>query len=139
MRSFVLFVLAACCALAADPWAKVQELKSDTEVRIFKTHSTKPLVGKVEEVHADSIIVALKNEEIAVHKEDIDRLDYRPSQGGTHAAKATTATQSGPAAQAVPEPLHSRAGSGSSTSSSTNYSFGSKPDFQTIYHRVPGK
>jgi hypothetical protein len=139
MRLILVLSLAAMAAFAADPWAKVQELKSGGEVRIFKTHSTKPVLGKIEEVHDDSVIIATRNEEIAVQKDDIDRLDYRPA-GGTKGTKTTRTTTSDPVANAAgPAPTHSREANGSGASSSTDYSFGSKPDFQTVYRRPAGK
>ncbi len=114
---------------AADPWAKVHDLKSGTEVRIFKKGVHQPVLATFEEATDDAVVIATKKEEISIAKEDIERLDYRPPAGSRVSKETSTTTtapdQSGPPTQrSEPAPT---------TSSSTNVSFGSKPDFETIY------
>ena len=47
MSKLILLVLSATLAFAADdPWAKVKDLKTGTELRIYKKGSSQPLVVK---------------------------------------------------------------------------------------------
>jgi hypothetical protein len=136
MRS-VAFLLAAATAFAAsgDPWDKVKELKSGTEIRILKRGSTKPVEGKLDEVRDDAVVVVLKKEEISIPKDQIDRLDYRPNKG-------SRITKTGDARQTDPDPTppagmdHGPAVPG--TNYSSGLSIGSKPDYETLYRRPLG-
>jgi len=50
MRGLVIVLLAAVTAFAADePWTKVRDLKSGTELRIFKKGGMHPILAKMEE------------------------------------------------------------------------------------------
>lgn len=118
---------------ATDPWAKVRDLKTGTELRIFKKGSTRPVTATLDEANDENLIVVVKNEEIAISRDDIDRLDYRPSQT-TAPIRETRSTATGPEGT-MPSPQGHPGGP--STSTSTSYGFGSKPDFQTIYRRPP--
>ena len=135
MLKVVLILLAASAAFAADnPWAKVRDLKSGTEVRIFKKNSKQPVVAKLDEATDENLIIVVKNEQVAIPKEDIDRIDARPGSGSriTRESKTTTEmkTDSG-----VHVPGESP---GPTTSSSSNVSFGSKPDFEIVYQKTAG-
>jgi hypothetical protein len=136
MRKLLLVVFTAVLTFAADdPWAKVKDLKTGTELRVYKKGTSQPLLVKMDEVTDENLVVVNKKEQIAVPKDQIDRVDYRPvkprvtketrttSNGGE-----TTPPAAGPNQNAV----------GPSTSTSTNVSFGSKADFETIYRRPPG-
>ena len=138
MLRYLSIVLAVAAAGAADdPWAKVKELKSGTEIRIYKRGSTAPLTGKVDEVRDDSIAVVLKNEQVSIEKNLIDRLDARPLQTGR---KMTSETKSKPEDPDPRPPVGMNHGAPvPGSSSSTSVSFGSKPDFENIYRRPPQK
>jgi len=137
MRSLALFLVAAAAALGADdPWAKVRELKSGTEIRIFKKGSVQPILAKMDEAGADSLIVVVKNEQVAIPREMVDRLDYRPSQPGGR-VKTETASKTESPDQRVGEPPNPRESAKPTTTTSTNYTIGSKPDFETLYRRPP--
>ena len=119
-----------------DQWNKVKELKSGTEIRIFKKGAAQPILAKAGDATDDKLIVVLKNEETAIDKKDIDRLDARPA-AGKRAKVTSTATMNEPTVQPVdgvrpenyPKP---------SSSYSSGISMGSKPDFETVYQRRTG-
>jgi hypothetical protein len=135
MRSALFFFLSAAAVFAAeDAWDKVSKLKSGAEVRIFKKGTPQPLLGKLDEVTDDNVVVALKNEQVAIPKDQIERIDYRSPRTGGKIMKDTKTTVSGPDANAASRPQE---GPGTqSTSTSTNLSIRSKPDFETIYRRT---
>jgi hypothetical protein len=141
MRAILMLLAATAAVFAADvktddQWVRVKELKSGTEIRIFKKGAAQPILAKAGDATDDKLIVVLKNEETAIDKKDIERIEARP-QPGNRAKVESKATANEPTAQPVdgvrpenyPKP-------GSSYSSSV--SFGSKPDFETIYQRRPG-
>lgn len=140
MRKLLLLLCPALLAFGADdPWAKVKELKTGTELRVYKKGAALPLVVKMDELTDDNLVVIDKNKQTAIARDQIDRVDYRPS-GKSRVTKETTtkvndgvgdpkAVIPGPQQQGTPGP---------STSSSSNVSFGSKPDFETIYRRPTG-
>ena len=131
----MVFAGAALIQAAGDPWAKVKEIKSGTEIRVYKKGSTQPLVVKMDEATDERLLYVNKNEQTSIAKEDIDRLDARPS-GKRVVTKETTEKQSDTNADprsAIPSPTPTRPGP--TGSSSTNYSFGGKPDFETVYRR----
>jgi|SRR5271157_4542712 len=136
MSRFVLLLLAAMVAFAAgDSWSKVKELKSGTEIRVLKKGSMQPVLGKIDEANDENLILVVKNEQIAIPKDRIDRLDYRPSQPGGRVVKETK-TKVEDANQAGEPPAgmnHQQIGPG--YSSGTSLSIQGKPDFETLYRR----
>src|SRR5689334_7523002 len=135
MRSALFVLLAASAIFAAeDPWTKVSKLKSGAEVRIFKKAASQPVLGKLDEVTGDSVVVVLKNEQVAIPKDQIERIDYRPAHTGGKILKDTKTTVSGPDANAGTRPQE---GPGTqSTSTSTSLNIRPKPDFETVYRRT---
>ncbi len=119
---------------ASDPWAKVRELKSGTELRIFKKDSKKAVIAKMDEANDEHIVVVIKNEQTAIPKEEIDRVDYRPSESGGRVRSESTTTE-----DTTPRTAGRMPGErpGLSRSSSSAINVGSKPDFETIYRRTP--
>ena len=121
---------------AADPWAKVGEIKNGAELRIYKKGAKQPLLAKMDEVVDDKVIVVIKDEQVAIEKGQIDRLDARPVQTGSRITKetktsTTDATRSASPRDAVLGPTTP------GTSSSSSLSIGSKPDFEIIYRSPP--
>ncbi|MFY9724252.1 MAG: hypothetical protein WB579_11250 [Bryobacteraceae bacterium] len=136
MRWLAIVLLAAVTAFAADdPWTKVQNLKSGTELRIFKKGGMHPILAKMEEANPDSLIIVVKNEELAIPRDQIDRIDYRPLKTDGRVTKETHEKVEGPDANTAAESPNNVPGQ--STSTTTSYVFGSKPDFETIYRRPP--
>jgi len=137
MFKTALFFLTLAVSLADDdPWDKVRKLKSGVELRIIKQGAPQPVLGKFDEVTEESLIVVVKNEQVAIPKDKIDRIDYRPP-GGSRVTKETKITQEGPDANPSP-PGVPQGPAGPSSSTSSNVSIGSKPDFETIYRRTAG-
>ena len=139
MSRLAILLLTAAVALAADdPWAKVKQLKSGSDIRVLKKGSMQPVLGKIDEANDENLILVVKNEQIAIPKDQIDRLDARPAQPGSRAVKeTTTSTNQGNPAH---EPKAGMNGmdkpeGGSGYSSNTSVSFQGKPDFETIYRR----
>jgi hypothetical protein len=134
MPRLLWFALAALTLLAADnPWDKVKELKTGTELRILKKGSRQPVVGTMDEANDERIVVVIKNEELAIQKDDIDRIDFRPATK-SRVNKETRVTQSDSTQTPPVGPQGSQ--NGPTTSSTTSYSGAPKPDFVTIYRRT---
>jgi len=134
VRGIAIVLLAAVTAFAADdPWTKVRDLKSGTELRIFKRGGLHPILAKMEEANPDSLIIVLKNEELAIPRDQIDRIDFRPLRTGGRVTKETHETVEPADAKTAAESPNNVPGE--STSASTNYVINSQPDFQTIYRR----
>lgn len=135
MRGIAMVLLAAMTAFAADDaWTKVRELKSGTELRIFKKGGLHPIIAKMEEANPDSLIIVVKNEELAIPREQIDRVDYRPVRG-PRVTKETR--ESGPGTDAVAAAEPPANAPGESVSTTTSLVIGGQPDFQTVYRRPP--
>ncbi|HET8548188.1 MAG TPA: hypothetical protein VFL57_09300 [Bryobacteraceae bacterium] len=134
MTRILIFLLSGLAVLAADDgWSKVRELKRGSELRILKKSSKQPVIAKLDEVTAESVVIVLKNEQVAVPKDDIDRLDARPAGGGRVKPESKTTVKGPDTRDSRPGPP--AAYSGSTTSVSGGLSIGSKPDFETIYRR----
>jgi len=146
MRAMIMLLAAATVGLVTngnaadiktdDQWIKVKELKSGTEIRIYKKGVSQPILAKAGDATEDKLIIVLKNEETAIDKKDIERVDARP-QGGKRTKVESKATNNEPTAQPVdgvrPE-NYPKPGS----SYSSGMSVGSKPDFETVYQRRAG-
>ena len=124
MRTLLLLLAATAVAFGADAknddrWSKVKELKSGSDLRIYKVGAAQPVVAKSGDVTEDRVIVIIKNAETAIAKKDIDHIDYHPP--GNKPAKSQTRTQTYDA-------------NGPSDSYSSGLSWG-REGWQTIYHR----
>jgi hypothetical protein len=108
---------------AGDEWTKVRSLKTGAELRVYKKGSTQPVSALMDELTDENLIVIVKKTQMAIPKDQIDRIDARPASGG--ATKETTTKQT-----VDPDGKES-------TSTSTGYSFGGKPNFETVYRRPP--
>ena len=140
MRKLAFLLCTALMAFGADdPWAKVKELKTGTELRVYKKGAAQPLLVKMDELTDDNLLVIDKNQQTAIARDLIDRVDYRPS-GKSRVVKETTTKSNdgvGDPKAVVPGPQQ-QGNPGPSTSTSSNVSIGSKPDFETIYRRPTG-
>ena len=139
MRRFFFLLLAATAALfcADDPWTAVTKISSGTEVRILKKGSTTPVIGKFDEADGDRVLLVVKNSQISVPKDQIDRLDARPSASRTVKIEGKN-TVNDPQAAKEPQAGMNGHPDGPSTSSATSISMGSKPDFEMVYRRATG-
>ncbi len=134
-------LLSLCFAIAVDgaddPWAKVRALKSGTDLRIYKKGVSQPLNVKMGDLTDDNLVVINKNEQVAIARDAISRIDARPigKQRVTTETKVSTKDVTGDPKAAIPAPGSS--GAGSTTSTSTGFTVGSKNDFETVYRRPP--
>jgi len=129
MSRAVFFLLAAMTVFAADdPWAKVRDLKGGTELRIYKRGTAPPVLAKMDQLTGENLIVVVKTEQIAIARDQIDRVDYRPVKSRVTAETKTQTTDP----DTRPGPYGSRS---PGTSTSTNVGVASKPDFEEIYRR----
>lgn len=139
MSRLSLFLLALTAFAADDPWSKVKELKSGTEIRVLKKGSTQPVIGKIDEATDENLIVVLKNEQTAIPKDQIDRVDYRPARPRVVKESKTTVNDGNTAGEPAAGMNHQQVGPGYSSSSGFNIQ--GKADFETLYRRpaVPAK
>jgi hypothetical protein len=136
----MLFSLCLALALfgADDPWAKVKELKSGTELRVYKKGSAQPLNVKLGDLTDENLIVINKNEESAIARDAIDRIDARPNVKPrlTTESKTSTTNTTGDPKAIIPSPTpHSGA---ATTETSGNVAVGSRGDFEMVYRRPTG-
>jgi hypothetical protein len=123
MRTLFLSLFAVLVIFGAgDEWAKVKALKTGAELRVYKKGSTQPSSALMVEITDENLIVMIKKTETAIPKDQIDRIDARSSGGSRVTKETTTKDGAGP--------------DGSPTSSvSTAYSVGGRPDFEMVYRR----
>jgi hypothetical protein len=137
---YVVILMAAVTAFAAEnAWVKVERLKSGSELRIFKTKSSKPVLATMEKLTGDSLLVATKTEELAIPRDEILRIDARPAASGHHVTTETKGSVGGAPAGSIQDREQSALPSGrmegGGYSSSATFG-GGKPDFVTVYRRT---
>ena len=120
---------------ADSSWDKVKDLKNRAELRIYKKGARQPVSATFYDANDERIIVVVKNEQVAIPKEDIDRIDARPVSGPRKMTVEKTQTQSEP--DYTPRPGAGPPVPGTSSSSSVSFG-GSKPNFEMIYQRSEG-
>jgi hypothetical protein len=134
-RVLILFVAAVSAFGAEDTWAKVRELKSGTELRVYRQGAKQPILATMDEATEDSLRIVVKNEQRAIPKGEIERIDARPFPPGSRVSQETrSGRESRPALVSIP---HMSGRTASSTSSTVKVT--SKPEFQTVYRRQAGK
>jgi hypothetical protein len=135
MRNWIALIAAAVALLGVeDPWAKVRDLKAGAELRILKRGTPKPVMATFDQLTDEKLVVATKTEQIAISRDEIERIDYRPASGGKGVkVESSTKSKDDPGAAARPQPYGNR--SGQSIESNTTIGSG-KPDFETIYRRT---
>ena len=140
LSKLLLVGLAALVVSAAEnSWDKVRELKTGCELRIFKKGSRQPVLAVLDQADNEKLIVVVKNQEIAIDRDDVDRVDYRPATTKkSRVSKETHTTQTDTTQTTPVGPTAQGESGGPTTSTSTTASFGSgsKPDFETIYRRT---
>src|ERR1700733_6560084 len=103
MRGLLLLILAGVVAFGAeDEWAKVKALKTGAEIRVFKKGSMQPVMAQMDELTDDNLIVIVKKTQTAIPKDQIDRIDARPT-GGSRVTKETTTKETFPDSKAAAE------------------------------------
>jgi hypothetical protein len=139
MLKTILILCASALAFGADdPWAKVKELKTGTELQVFKRGSAQPLTVKIDELTDDNLVVISKNEQSAIPRDEIERIDAR-SGGRTRTPTEPKTTQKNAATDprsTIPGPNYPP---GAMNPPSTGVSSGvtwTKPGFETVYRRT---
>lgn len=145
LRLLLLPLLLTLPALAGDDWNKVKDLPGGSDLKIYERGSVQPRLAKFSDATDSSLIVIVKNEQIAIPKDKIDRIESRPptKKGGRKVVHETRVddpakpkTDAGPyGPTAGPE----RGVPGTpGYSSTTSVSYGDKGDFSTVYRRASG-
>jgi hypothetical protein len=137
MRKLLLplcFALALCGA--DDPWAKVKDLKTGTDLRVYKKGSAQPLSVKMGDLTEENLVVIDKNAETAIPRDAIDRIEARPNGKPrlTTDSKISTKDVTGDPKAVIPAPNAGPIGS-PSTSTSSSLQVGSRPGFELVYQR----
>ena len=137
MRKLVLFFCGVLAASAAeDSWKKVQELKTGTEVRIYKRGDRQPIIATLDEATDDHVSFATKKEQTSLPKDDVIRVDARPAGAKRSIQKETKTAES----VEIPSPgcrVIRASDPGRPSNTSSNVSIGGKPDFETVYRKMP--
>ena len=138
MRTAAVLMLALMTVFAADDWKKVSELKTGTDLKIYERGATQPRQAKFSDVTEENLLVIIKNAQVAIPKDKIDRIDCRaPRKSGVkvdnqvqqdNPAKPSSNDRQGPS-----QPVHSGTGL-PSYSSSSNVTFDGG-EYWTIYRR----
>lgn len=138
MLRIMFALLAVALAWGADDdWGKVRALRGGTEIRVLKKGSMRPILAKMDEAGEENLVVVIKNEQVSIPREQIDRIDARPAQGGSRTTRESTTTTTPPDGKASP-PSQVKGPDVPSSSTSTSIVMGSKPDFETVYRRRTG-
>ena len=136
MRGAVLILVSTLAVFAADEeWAKVKDLKTGTEIRIYKKGSSQPMAAQMGDLTENNLIIVVKKEQSAIPRDQIDRIDARPA--APRVTTETTTKQTYPDARSA-EPSPNKGADVPGTSTSTSVGFGSKPGFETVYRRATG-
>ena len=134
---FLLLTVTSIAFCADDPWTAVTKLASGTEIRVVKKGSGQPVIGKFDEANDDRVLLVVKNSQVSIAKDQIDRLDARPSSPSRVKVEGKNTVDDPQAAKEPQVGMNGHPG-GSSTTSSTSVSVGGKPDFETVYRRALG-
>ena len=127
----VVTVFAALAADPEDPWTKVRELKIGTELRIIQAGAPSAVMAKFAELTEENLIVILKNEQVAIPRDKVSRVDSRPQKHYVRTeSKASVPSDGSGAGKKVP-------GAAPTSSYSTGVAISDKLDFETIYRRTP--
>ena len=90
----MLFSAAALTAAAqSTSWDKVKALKSGTELRIVQQGVERPIEATFDELREDDLLVVVKNEQKAIPKYQIERIDARPKGGSRVTAETKSKTE----------------------------------------------
>src|ERR1700723_3555156 len=101
MRGFLLLMLAALVAFGADDeWTKVRALKTGAELRVYKKGANQPVLAQMDELTDENLIVIVKKTQTAIPKDQIDRIDARPTSG-SRVTKETTTKETPPDSKAA--------------------------------------
>jgi hypothetical protein len=137
LKSAIVLLLAAMASSAAeDAWAKVRAVKSGAEIRVVKRGAVEPVLAKMDELTDENLVVVVKNAQVAIPRNQIERIDARPAKTGKRVVQQTTS--SGPEVTKGADRSTRPNSDHPSSSYGSSVNFVSKPDFETVYRRAPG-
>src|SRR5689334_21639609 len=141
MVKTILILCAAALAYGADdPWAKVKELKTGTELHVYKRGAVQPLVVKMDELTEQNLVVVNKKTQMAIPRDQVERIDARPTGRTRTVTNTQTAEQNAatdprstiPGPNQPPGAIHAQS---TTTASGVTWT---KQDFETIYRKTAG-
>ncbi len=139
-RAFLVLLAFACAAMwAADDWTKVKEIRSGSELKIYRLG--KPMLeARMDQASDDNLLVATKKEQLSIPKEEIVRIDARAPGGKKGTTTTTSTTDLGEIPGTDPHKMNRPGGSGGGPGGtmSTSKTFGGGASFETVYLRVSG-
>lgn len=111
------------------PWDKVRAVESGTELRIYKRDVKVPIVARLDEATEDNLILLIEDQQVAIRRAEIDRIDRRPHQATsrvTHERRGvrTTTAQGNTVSAAVANAARTQ-----------TLTIRSKPPFEFLYRR----
>jgi hypothetical protein len=124
--AMVLFAVSAAFA-AEDPWSAVRGITSGAEVRAVQRGAAQPVRANMDELRGGSLIVVIKSAQVAIPRDRIERIDLRPRQTGSRAARESKTTST---TGRVGEP---------SSSALPGIFFGSQPDLKLSTGEPPAR
>ena len=128
MFRILLLLLAAASAMAADdPWVKVRDLKSGAELRVYKKGSPQPVLAKMDQLTDENLIVVVKTEQVAIAREQIDRIDYRPAKSRITCRTMSAWPEKAAACRSVTPPGNHASGLAPALSSRSNGATSPRP------------
>ncbi len=146
MLSRLLFVLPWFALAADDPWTKVREVKSGTELRIYKKGYKAPIAAKMDEATEDKLMIVIGESQVAIPKEEVDRIEQRPLPKGSRVTRETKTTKGvfDSDADSPGQPMkggqpmklgQTKPPASATSSSSSSVSIGGKAPFEPLYRR----
>ena len=139
-KTVILLCVAVLAFGADDPWAKVKELKTGTELQVYKRGSIQPLSVKMDELTDENLVVINKNAQVAIPRDQIDRIDARPG-GRTRTITDTVSAEKDAASDprsTIPGPNQPPgAVHAPSTTTSSGVTW-TKQGLETVYRRTAG-
>jgi hypothetical protein len=139
MLKMVIVLCAGALAFGADdPWAKVKELKTGSELQVYLRGSAQPLSVKMDELTDTNLLVINKNAQTAIPRYEIDRIDARP--GGTtrtmNEKKASEKNAATDPRSTIPGPNSPPGAMHAPTTEASSGVTWSKQGFETVYRRT---
>ena len=143
LRFLLVPLLLSLPASGSDDWDKVKELASGSDLKIYERGSAQPKLAKYADATDSSLIIIVKNEQVSITKEVIDRIEARPplKKGGKKVVRETRvddpAMPSSDAGPHGPTAGPQRGAPGAPNySSSTSILYGDNRDYSTVYRRA---
>lgn len=132
-----IFPLALFCLLpiagADDEWTKVRELKSGSELKIWKAGAERPVSARYDDLNDRHLLVVENNSQVAIPRAEIDRIDARAAEkGGVIVPGTKVSNETNPPETSRPTGFRNFGGRRSQAMAS-GININSKPDYQTVY------